>query len=125
MSQLSQIPTRVNRGVRNNRIYRQILALFLRKTAARARKKAATALRPRPASCKAMFAELSNYLDEQLDESMCEKLERHLDGCEPCKVFLASLESAIERLRYLPPESLNREGASQLRRELLAKFPSF
>ena len=99
--------------------------LAARKTAARARKKAATALRPRPASCKAMFAELSNYLDEQLDESMCEKLERHLDGCEPCKVFLASLESAIERLRYLPPESLNREGASQLRRELLAKFPSF
>jgi RNA polymerase sigma-70 factor (ECF subfamily) len=86
---------------------------------------AATALRPRPASCKAMFAELSNYLDEQLDDSMCEKLERHLDGCEPCKVFLASLESAIERLRHLPPESLNREGASQLRRELLAKFPSF
>jgi RNA polymerase sigma-70 factor (ECF subfamily) len=95
-----------------------------RKDAART-PKAAAAPQPRPASCKAIFAELSNYLDEQLDDSMCEKLERHLDGCEPCKVFLASLESAIERLRHLPPESLNREGASQLRRELLAKFPSF
>src|SRR3974390_297012 len=96
-----------------------------RKAAARARKKAAATPQPRPDSCKALFAELSNYLDEQLDDSMCEKLERHLNGCEPCKAFLASLESAIERLRQLPPESLNRDEASQLRRELLAKFPSF
>jgi RNA polymerase sigma-70 factor (ECF subfamily) len=96
-----------------------------RKAAARARKKAAVAPKPRSASCKAMFAELSDYLDEQIDDSLCEKLERHIDGCEPCKAFLASLESAIERLRNLPPESLNREDASQLRRELLAKFPSF
>ena len=96
-----------------------------RKAAARARKKAAAAPQPRPGSCKAMFAELSNYLDEQLDDSMCERLERHLNGCEPCKAFLASLESAIERLRHLPPESLNRDDASQLRRDLLAKFPSF
>src|ERR1035437_7850085 len=29
---------------------------------------------PRPARCKAMFAELSNYLDEQLDDSLCEEL---------------------------------------------------
>src|SRR5579863_2734707 len=28
---------------------------------------------PRPARCKAMFAELSNYLDEQLDDSLCEE----------------------------------------------------
>lgn len=41
----------------------------------------------RPARCKAMFAELSNYLDEQLDDSLCEQLEQHLDGCGPCKVF--------------------------------------
>src|SRR6516162_1869232 len=29
-----------------------------------------------PARCKAMFAELSEYLDEQLDDSLCEELER-------------------------------------------------
>ena len=97
----------------------------LSKTTTRVRKRATVAPQPQLASCKAMFAELSNYLDEQLDDSMCEKLERHLAGCEPCKVFLASLESAIEQLRRLPPESLNREDVLQLRRELLAKFPSF
>jgi RNA polymerase sigma-70 factor (ECF subfamily) len=78
----------------------------------------------RRASCKALFAELSNYLDEKLDDSMCRKLERHLEGCEPCKAFLASLESAIEQLRHLPPESMNREAATKLHRELMSHFPS-
>jgi RNA polymerase sigma-70 factor, ECF subfamily len=54
---------------------------------------------PRPARCKAMFAELSNCLDEQLDDSLCEELERHLGGCEPCKAFLSSLEATIEQCR--------------------------
>src|SRR5579859_4075859 len=38
---------------------------------------------PRPARCKEMFAQLSNYLDDQLDDSLCEELERHIGGCEP------------------------------------------
>ncbi len=76
----------------------------------------------RPATCKALFAQLSNYLDEQLDDSLCEKLEQHLDGCEPCKVFLASLESTITQLRQAPAESLNKAAAAKLRRELLAQM---
>jgi anti-sigma factor RsiW len=76
------------------------------------------------ASCKDLFAELSNYLDEQLDDSMCERLERHLDGCAPCKDFLASLQSSIEQLRHLPPESLSKAKAASLRDELLSQFPS-
>ena len=65
---------------------------------------------PRPARCKAMFAELSNYLDEQLDDSLCEELERHLGGCEPCKAFLASLK---QRLNSAEPP---RRSALQVRR---------
>lgn len=77
----------------------------------------------RPRSCKALFAQLSNYLDEELDDSLCERLEQHLDGCEPCKAFLATLESTIETLRHAPATPLDREGAAKLRRELLAKYP--
>jgi len=77
----------------------------------------------RRASCKALFAQLSDYLDEQLDDSVCEKLEQHFDGCEPCKMFLASLESTIEQLRRAPPESFDKEAASRLRYELLSKIP--
>ena len=77
---------------------------------------------PKPARCKAMFAELSDYLDEQLDDSLCDELEKHLDGCEPCKVFLASLAATIEECRKSPSESPARQKAISLRRQLAQDY---
>ncbi|MFZ0137062.1 MAG: sigma-70 family RNA polymerase sigma factor [Candidatus Sulfotelmatobacter sp.] len=77
---------------------------------------------PRPARCKAMFAELSNYLDEQLDDSLCEELERHLGSCEPCKVFLASLEATIDKCRTSPAECPTSKKAVRLRKQLLKNY---
>jgi RNA polymerase sigma-70 factor (ECF subfamily) len=77
---------------------------------------------PRPAHCKAMFAELSNYLDEQLDDSLCEELERHLGGCEPCKAFLSSLKATVEQCRRSPTERPDREKAAELRMKVLADY---
>ena len=77
----------------------------------------------RPASCKALFAQLSDYLDEQLDDSLCQKLEQHSDGCAPCEAFLASLESTIEQLRKAPADQLKPATAAKIRRDLLAKYP--
>ena len=75
----------------------------------------------RPARCKAMFAELSDYLDEQLDDSLCEELERHMNGCGPCQAFVATLEATIEQCRNSardcpPPEAV------KLRQELMQKY---
>jgi RNA polymerase sigma-70 factor (ECF subfamily) len=95
------------------------------KAAARAGKKAAAVeQRKRPASCKAMFAELSNYLDEQLDDSMCEQLEQHMEGCEPCQAFLATLQSTIDQLRRAPADQPRAPLAAKLRRDLLSQFPA-
>ena len=69
-----------------------------------------------------MFAELSNYLDEQLDDSLCEELERHLNGCEPCQAFLASLKATIEQCRRSPAEPPDREKAIELRKKVLADY---
>jgi RNA polymerase sigma-70 factor, ECF subfamily len=76
----------------------------------------------RPSRCKAMFAELSDYLDEQLDDSLCQDLERHLDGCAPCQAFLASLESAIKQCRALGPDTPSRNKALGLCRELVSEY---
>ena len=94
------------------------------RTTAAHRISSAPAAEVRPRSCKALFAQLSNYLDEQLDDSMCENLEQHLEGCEPCKAFLATLESTIEQLRSAPAESFKKSSAAKLRRDLLAKYPA-
>jgi len=108
--------------------------LFVRKEVMKARKsprdRSVNALASRvgatsrhaPARCKAMFAELSDYLDEQLDDSLCEELEKHLKGCAPCKVFLASLQATIEGCRTSPAEGLDRKKAGDLRRKVLADY---
>ena len=77
---------------------------------------------PRPARCKAMFAELSNYLDEQLDDSLCDELEKHLDGCDACKAFLASLEATIEDCRHLRSPAPNCVKAAKLRKEVISHY---
>jgi len=75
----------------------------------------------RPARCKAIFAELSNYLDEKLDDSLCEKLERHMDGCEPCQSFLATLEATIEQCRNSAAECPPAQ-AERVREELIQQY---
>jgi RNA polymerase sigma-70 factor, ECF subfamily len=77
---------------------------------------------PRPARCKAMFAELSNYLDDQLDDSLCHELEKHIGSCGPCKVFLASLEATIEQCRRAPAECPASKQATMLRKQLMRNY---
>lgn len=104
--------------------------LFVRKELERvqARKKspiaASAAAEPlsRETRCKEMFAQLSDYLDEELDSSLCTELEKHMDGCEPCKSFLTSLERTVEQCRAAPSEFIPARTAANLRRELLAAF---
>jgi RNA polymerase sigma-70 factor, ECF subfamily len=107
--------------------------LFVRKELTRRRQGSSRRIRPvpsramataapRPARCKAMFAELSNYLDEQLDDSKCDELERHLDGCEPCKAFLSSLQATIDQCRKSPAGFLNGKKAAKLRKEILKNY---
>jgi RNA polymerase sigma-70 factor (ECF subfamily) len=79
---------------------------------------------PRQRRCKEMFAELSNYLDDELDDSLCEELEKHMDGCEPCKAFLSSLEKSIRQCRTAPNQSPDPLVAARLRRELLSEYQS-
>ena len=81
-----------------------------------------TPAEPRPGRCKAMFAELSNYVDEQLDDSMCDQLEKHLNGCEPCKAFLSSLQVTIEQCRKSPAEFPDGKRAAKLRKEILKNY---
>jgi anti-sigma factor RsiW len=48
--------------------------------------------------CKDMFARLSEYLDGELPEDLCERIEGHMKDCAPCKDFLASLKRTIKMI---------------------------
>jgi RNA polymerase sigma-70 factor, ECF subfamily len=106
--------------------------LFVRKELARqvpervrrqgAKSSGAIAARPRERRCKEMFAELSDYLDDELDDSLCAELEKHMDGCEPCQAFLSSLEQSIQQCRTSANESPDPHAAAKLRRELMSQY---
>ncbi len=121
--------TGLRRGTIRVRLHRA--RLFVRKELAKqehrvARREtppvAATAVEPRTRRCKEMFAELSNYLDDELDDSLCEELGKHMKGCQPCQAFLSSLEKSIEQCRKAPSEAPDPHLAAKLRRELLVEY---
>ena len=69
-----------------------------------------------------MFAELSAYLDEQLDDSLCEDLERHMSDCGPFQAFLATLEATIEQLRKPAADGTLSKKTSKLRKQLMQDY---
>jgi len=77
---------------------------------------------PRTRRCRKMFAGLSNYLDGELDEFSCEEIEAHLEGCEPCQKFLASLKTAIQTCQKMPADCPDRQKAALLKKQLLATY---
>jgi predicted anti-sigma-YlaC factor YlaD len=47
-------------------------------------------------TCKEMLASLSDYIDAQLNESLCLEIEEHLRHCENCQLVLDSTRKTIE-----------------------------
>ena len=76
----------------------------------------------KPITCRALFARLSDYIDHQVDPGVCERLETHLDGCAPCKAYLASLEETIRRCRDHCPPPMKKKLQADLR-ALLKTIP--
>jgi|APMed6443717190_1056831.scaffolds.fasta_scaffold428498_2 hypothetical protein len=54
--------------------------------------------------CLAMFAKLSEYLDNELDELTCKGIEDHARDCIPCKACLETLRQTIGMCRSLAPD---------------------
>lgn len=76
---------------------------------------------PKPRRCRQIFAALSDFLDETLDHEMCDELEKHLDGCQPCQAFLADLEQTITRCRSYDA-ACRPEQHSELREQVVQEY---
>jgi RNA polymerase sigma-70 factor (ECF subfamily) len=81
----------------------------------------AAAEEARPQRCRNLFAALSDYMDGLVDDGVCDEMERHIEDCEPCQAFLASLKDAVAQCRSYKP-SCEPSRAEALRRELVVKY---
>ncbi len=81
----------------------------------------AAAEEPRPTRCRHLFAALSDYMDGVIDDAICDEMDRHLDDCQPCQAFLASLKNAVAQCRSYWPQC-DSQRAEELRRRLLHQY---
>jgi len=55
----------------------------------------------RPAACRELFANLSEYLDGRVELKTCDEMRQHIESCPSCVAFLRDLRTAIDRCRSM------------------------
>jgi RNA polymerase sigma-70 factor (ECF subfamily) len=68
--------------------------------------------------CRRIFERLSEYIDGELPEDLCSRIEGHMDGCAPCQAFLESLRRAVGLIGRQDPVVL----PDELRRRVLEAY---
>ena len=65
-------------------------------------------------TCRDLFERLSEYVDGELSQEICEEIQRHMEGCEPCVAFAKTLKKTAELCRRLPSRPIPPEVAADL-----------
>ncbi len=58
------------------------------------------------ANCQDLKAQLSNFIDGDLDDAVCAEIQRHLADCDNCRVMVDTLKKTIVLYREVPEESV-------------------
>ena len=54
-------------------------------------------------NCQALLGSLSEYIDGELPPELCKEIEKHLEGCDNCRIVLNTTRRTID-LVQLPVE---------------------
>ena len=46
-------------------------------------------------NCRYLLDSLSDYIDGQLGDELCQELEKHLSSCEDCKIVVDTLRRTV------------------------------
>ena len=56
--------------------------------------------------CKHILQELNLYIDGELEQELCRRLEAHLKGCDRCRIVLDTTRRTIQFYRDQTPMEL-------------------
>jgi anti-sigma factor RsiW len=59
---------------------------------------------PHDKNCRHLLDSLSDYIDGQLREELCQEINRHLADCENCKIVVDTLRGTIFLYRVSAPK---------------------
>jgi len=51
---------------------------------------------PETPQCRQLLFYLSDYIDGDLDDSLCAEIEQHLQGCKNCNIVVDTMKKTIE-----------------------------
>ena len=74
-------------------------------------------------SCRELFERLSEYVDGELSQEICQEIQRHMEGCAPCVAFANTLKKTAEMCHRLPSEPSPPDVAADLRNLLASHLP--
>jgi anti-sigma factor RsiW len=74
-------------------------------------------------TCRELFERLSEYVDGELSQEICEEIRRHMEGCDPCVAFAKTLKTTADLCRRLPSRPIPPEVAADLRSVLALHLP--
>jgi len=60
-------------------------------------------------NCKDILEKLSEYIDGELDPRLCQDLERHMEDCCPCLIFVNTLKTTLTLFKYAANEPMPKE----------------
>ena len=55
-----------------------------------------------PKGCQDLLSQLSAYLDGELEAALCAEIERHVAGCENCRIVVNTLAKTVAFYRARP-----------------------
>jgi anti-sigma factor (TIGR02949 family) len=74
-------------------------------------------------TCRELFERLSEYVDGELSQELCQEIRKHMDSCEPCVNFANTLKKTADLCRRLPSTPIPPEVAADLRAFLSQHLP--
>jgi anti-sigma factor RsiW len=74
-------------------------------------------------SCRELFERLSEYVDGELSQEICQEIQRHMEGCTPCVAFAKTLKKTAEMCHRLPSKPIPPDVAADLRNLLASHLP--
>ena len=57
-------------------------------------------------NCKALLGSLSEYIDGELPADLCKEIEKHLEGCENCRIVLNTTRRTIDLVHISADENV-------------------
>mgnify|MGYP000849490875 CR=1 FL=1 len=55
-------------------------------------------------NCQSLLGSLSEYIDGELPADLCAEIEKHLEGCDNCRIVLNTTRRTIDLVQGSPTE---------------------